>query len=123
MKLRLTFDQANTQESIDLWRSIRERAATTAITAGGSLTGPIENLKLPVLGSNYRNQKNRKLWDLEHYKPFAEKIKKMNPQTTFTKSLLDDAFRAAISKAPKPTRASPAEIERVLTRVYRMNCT
>ena len=84
------------------------------------LSLPVADLKLPLLGGHHQNSQNQKksdVWNMQHYKSFAQKIQKMNPRATFTKPLMDDAFRAAVSKAPKARLMAKKEVEQMLSRV------
>ena len=64
------------------------KAATSVNSAG---------LKLPMIAKDHRNN-GRDAWKFQTYKDFAKKTEKLNSDVTFTKELMDDAFRAAVER-------------------------
>ena len=64
-----------------------------------------------MVGDDPRGTSSVDGWAFMHYEDFARRIKRMNKETTFTKDVMDAAFRKAVS------RVSPSS----LTRTTRIN--
>ena len=79
----------------------------------------VEDLELPKLG--YRKNKGVKkdTWKLQTYEDFALKTEQQNPNTEFTKEVMDDAFRLALKRVKSwaPTSITHSNYERMLMRV------
>ncbi|KAK5677159.1 hypothetical protein LTS10_010348 [Elasticomyces elasticus] len=103
-----------------------ERIKTAGIQAYGSyiVSPEVTDLRLPALGQHIKNatgpgRANDHL-DRQTYKDFADKAMKDNPTVTFTKQIMDDAFRHGGSKLDKAHKVgsnlNPAGVAKMLKR-------
>ena len=77
----------------------------------------MESLKLPKTGSHLKVAKGKgsspDIWDRQAYADFASKAEGKNPETRFTKQMMDRAFRYAAKKGEQsiPAKTSWQDFE------------
>ena len=109
--MRKTADprQTNSLASQNVWRfAFPQRAAHTP----DALTEQIAKLRLPPrLGA----------FDTQTHRDFADQFQRQNPGVSFTKDLMDEAFRRAVSGLPKAAiSVQGTKPESMITRVSRL---
>ncbi|GAB7327664.1 hypothetical protein MBLNU13_g11496t1 [Cladosporium sp. NU13] len=100
--LKIAFAERDSQASEKLWRLFVPQS-----TAHNALTEQAAKLRLPRLDA----------WDTQTYRDFADQAQRQNPCVPFTKDLMDETFRRAVSALPKAAvRAQGTRPESMITR-------
>ncbi|KAK3642930.1 hypothetical protein LTR56_010527 [Elasticomyces elasticus] len=83
----------------------------------------VRHLSLPEIGTDTRysggHGTRSSTWERQTYETFASRTRKLNPSAKFTKVLMDDSFRFAVSRVSKSALAKSREaagVERMMKR-------
>lgn len=102
----LKITQMNSQASKSAWEHLRSRVPHASHNTEVILEN-VEQLKLAAVGGSIKARNGSgECWKLQKYDEFAKKTAKMNANVMFTKKLMDDAFRRAVTVAVSADRQS-----------------
>ena len=112
-------NKAQSQQSIEYFTQLQKRWMKHNKTF--AIDEDVRMLNFPRVFMHPKNSKYD-VFDRQTYAAFAAKAEKMNPDVEFTKQTMDQAFTAAANSIRhKASRVSPADFERMMSRVSAAN--
>lgn len=111
---------------MDTWADAKSSAARWNQHVGaGPEAGPLAEeamkLNIPKIAQHPTNQRGSTIWTLQTYKDFATEAERKNSGVSFSKNLMDTAFRISLTRLPKQisgsySRDKQAMVDRVSSR-------
>lgn len=96
----LTAPQTTTKAAKEQWKS-RKGHINRFFGDATSVSAEAKQPKTPTVGKHSKHNcgkgKSNDEWDRQTYKYFAIKTERLNPGTSFTRTLMDGAFKYAVS--------------------------
>ena len=99
--------QTTTKASIDAWTDAKSRAARFSHHVGAGLVdvGPSAEeamkLNIPIIASHLENTGGKSGFVMQTYKDFATEAERKNSKVSFSKELMDTAFRVSVTRLSK----------------------
>ena len=105
--LKRALAETTTKASIDAWTDAKSRAARFSHHVGAGLVdvGPSAEeamkLNIPRIASHLENTGGKSGFVMQTYKDFATEAERKNSKVSFSKELMDTAFRVSVTRLSK----------------------